>query len=84
MLKAELGYINEEDRVMNIKHKVVILFAIIYLLVIVPVTVALLAMGVEWLEILKLLSTLLVAFVVATAFVLNVERLVRWIFDDYI
>ena len=69
---------------MNIKHKVVILFAIIYLLVIVPATVELLAMGVEWLEILKLLSTLLVAFVVATAFVLNVERLVRWIFDDYI
>jgi 3'-phosphoadenosine 5'-phosphosulfate sulfotransferase (PAPS reductase)/FAD synthetase len=40
--------------------------------------------GVEWLEILKLLSVSLVAFVVGTAFVLNVERLVRWIFDDYI
>ena len=82
MLKAESEYIKEEDRVMNIKHKSVISVAIIFLLVIVPVIVSLLAIGVEWLEILKLLGALLVAFIIAIAFSLIVGRLVRWILDD--
>ena len=67
---------------MNIKHKSVISAAIIFLLVIVPVIVSLLAIGVEWLEILKLLGALLVAFIIAIAFSLIVGRLVRWILDD--
>lgn len=64
---------------MNIKHKVAILLAIIYLLITVPATVALLVKGVEWLEILKMLGASLGAFVVGAAFGLNVERLVDWL-----
>lgn len=67
---------------MNVKLKFAILVAIIYLLVTVPVIVALLAKGWAWLEISKILGALLVGFIISIAFSLNVERLVCWFLDD--
>lgn len=68
---------------MNIKHKVTILVVIIWLLVTAPVFTALLAKGVEWLEILRIMSACLVALVgVILAFSLNAERIVRWLYFD--
>lgn len=68
---------------MNIKHKVVILIVIIWLLVTAPAFTALLAKGLDWSEILRIMSAYLVALVgVSVGFSLNAERIVCWLSDD--